>query len=116
MAVALSPITVMELDGSFALVVTPDTYSVSRTLAANTAEYINLPTGTKYLIFGTQGTGSVRVRYNAVQAGTGAATFGDATPNTVFQEDNPTSRYIIGITELSVISLAGCELTVSCFS
>jgi hypothetical protein len=116
MAVSLKPLSMLP-DGSFAICVDAETYSVSRTLAANTAEYINLPTGTKYVVFGA--SGSFRVKYNTVQAGTGAATFGDNTPNTVCQEDNPTIRYLgngLAVTELSVISLAGCELTVLCFS
>ena len=112
MAATLQPLTVMD-DGSFAILVNPDTYTVSRNLAANTAEYINLPAGTNYVIFG--GNGSFRVRYNAVQAGTGAAAFGDNTPNTVAMEDNPTARILQNVTELSVISLAGCDMTVMCF-
>src|SRR5687768_7438286 len=103
MAVSLKPLSLLP-DGSFAIVVDGETYSVSRTLAAGVAKYINLPAGTKYVVFGSNG--SFRVKYNEVQAGTAAAAFGDATPNTVCQEDNPTIRYLgngLAVTELSVI-------------
>ena len=112
MAGTLDPLTVLS-DGSFAPVVRPTTYTFTRTLAADTAEYINLPANTAYVVFGA--STSFLCRYNAVQAGTGAAAFGDAAPDVV-SEVNPTIRRIYGITELSVISKAACELSVTCYS
>jgi hypothetical protein len=100
MAGTLDELTVMA-DGSFAPVISSTTYTALRTLAADTAEYINVPTDAKYVIFGSSGT--FACRYNAVQAGTGAASFADATGGDTI-EINPTQRYLKGITELSVIA------------
>jgi hypothetical protein len=109
MAGVVGPISVMD-DGSFALNIVADTYTVTKTLAADTAEYINVPTGAKVAVFGA--STSFMARYNAVQAGTGAAAFGDATPDQP-HEMNPTTRRLAGITEISVIARAACELSVT---
>jgi len=100
-------------DGSFAPVIRPTTYTVTKTLAADTAEYITVPTGAKYAIFGS--STSFMARYNATAAGTDAAAFGDATPNNA-HEVNPTTRYLYGVGEISVIAKAACELSVTFYS
>ena len=90
-------------DEAFAIRVDATTYIQQRALAANVAEYINVPTGAKYAVFGADV--SFAVRYNATQAGTAAATFGDVTDGSGC-EINPTIRYLGAVTELSVITAA----------
>lgn len=111
MAGTLSPLAILP-DSSFALLMTPTTYTAVRTLAADTAEYINVPTGAKYAVFGSSGT--FACRYNAAQAGTGAASFADATGGDTI-EINPTVRYLSGITELSVIAKGDVYISVTFF-
>lgn len=98
-------------DLSFALAVSPTDWTLSRTLAANTAEYMNVPAGANTVVFGADC--SFSVRYNAVQAGTAAAANGDITDGTGC-EVNPTIRYLIGgattvtgVAEISLISVTG---------
>ena len=105
----LSPMTVMH-DGSFALTVNPTTYTTVRTLAADVAEYINVPTGAVYAIFGSSGT--FACRYNATQAGTAAASFADSTGGDTI-DINPTIRFIRGVTELSVIAKGDVYISVT---
>src|SRR5688500_1153006 len=112
MAGTLGEINVRDRDGSFALVVRSTTYTAVRTLAADTAEYINVPSGATYAVFGSSGT--FACRYNAVQAGTGAASFADATGGDTI-EINPTVRWLKGVTELSVIAKGDVYLSVSFF-
>lgn len=100
-------------DGAFAPTIRPTTYTAVRTLAADTAEYINVPTGAKYAVFGSSGT--FACRYNAAQAGTQAAAFTDATGGDTI-EINPTVRYLYGISELSVIAKGDVYLSVSFFN
>lgn len=111
MAAAVGPLAVLP-DGSFALFISPTTYTAVRDLAADTAEYINVPTGAKYAVFGS--TGSFACRYNATQAGTAAASYADATGGDT-TEINPTVRYLNGVTELSVIAPAITQLSVTFF-
>jgi hypothetical protein len=113
MAGTLDSLTVVDGDGSFALVIRPTTYTAVRTLAADTAEYINVPTGSKYAVFGSSGT--FACRYNAAQAGTGAASFADATGGDT-TEINPTVRFLVGITELSVIAKGDVYLSVTFYN
>ena len=111
MAGTLSPLAILP-DNSFALLMTPTTHTAVRTLAADTAEYINVPTGAKYAVFGSSGT--FACRYNATQAGTAAASFADATGGDTI-EINPTVRYLSGITELSVIAKGDVYISVTFF-
>jgi hypothetical protein len=111
MAGTLSPLAILP-DSSFALLVTPTTYTAVRTLATDVAEYINVPTGAKYAVFGSSGT--FACRYNAVQAGTGAASFADATGGDTI-EINPTVRFLSGITELSLITKGDVYVSVTFF-
>lgn len=113
MAGALGELNVRLWDGSYALVVGPTTYTAVRTLAADTAEYINVPAGATYAVFGSSGT--FACRYNATQAGTAAASFADATGGDTI-EINPTVRFLSGITELSVIAKGDVYLSVSFFA
>jgi hypothetical protein len=109
MAGTLDPLTIMH-DGSFAPVIRPTSYTAVRTLAADTAEYINVPAGANTAIFGSSGT--FACRYNAVQAGTGAASFADSTGGDTI-EINPTQRRLYGVTELSVIAKGDVYLSVT---
>jgi hypothetical protein len=112
MAGTVHPLTIMP-DGSFAPVIKPTTYTVTKTLAADTAEYITVPAGAKYAVFGA--STSFMARYNATAAGTDAASFGDQTPDNA-HEMNPTQRFLQGVAEISVISKAACELSVTFYS
>ena len=112
MAGVLGEINVRDRDGSFALVVRADTYTAVRTLAADVAEYINVPSGATYAVFGASGT--FACRYNAVQAGTGAASFADSTGGDTI-EINPAVRFISGITELSLIAKGDVYVSVTFF-
>lgn len=113
MAGTVHALHVMKGDGSFAIPVQPSTYINTRILAANTAEAVAVPTGAKYAVFG--GDASFGVRYNATLGGTAAA-FGDVTDGSGI-DINPTVRYLIGtVAELSIISLAGGNVSVMFFS
>lgn len=112
MAGALHQITVLP-DDSFALVVSPTTYTAQRTLAADTAEYINVPTGAKYAVFGSSGT--FACRFNAAQAGTAAASFADATGGDTIMI-NPTVVYLLNVAELSLITKGDVYVSVAFFS
>ena len=111
MAGTVGPLAVLQ-DGSFALNIRDNTYTVTKTLAAGVAEYINVPTGAKYVVFGA--SGSFLARYNAAQAGTGAAAYGDATPDQP-HEVNPAVRFLTGITEISVIAEGAVQLSATFF-
>lgn len=97
-------------DNTYALAVSPTTYTAVRTLAADVAEYINVPTGAKTAIFGASGT--FACRYNSTQAGTAAAAFTDSTGGDTI-EINPTTRHLVGVTELSVIAKGDVYLSVT---
>ena len=112
MAGALDELTVLDRDGSYALRIGPTTYTAVRTLAADVAEYINVPTGATYAVFGSSGT--FACRYNATQAGTQAASFADSTGGDTI-EINPTVRWLYGITELSVIAKGDVYMSVTFF-
>lgn len=99
MAGTLGPLAVLA-DNSFALNVTPTTFINSRTLTADTAEAVTVPTGAKYVVFGADV--SFAVRYNASGGGTAAA-FGDVTDGSGC-EINPTIRFLKGVAEISVIT------------
>jgi hypothetical protein len=109
MAGTLDPLAVMT-DGSAAIVIRPTTYTAVRTLAADTAEYINVPTGAKYAVFGSSGT--FACRFNATQAGTAAASFADSTGGDTI-EINPDQRFLYDVTELSVIAKGDVYLSVT---
>lgn len=111
MAAALDELNVLS-DGSFAIPIRSTTYTAVRTLAADVAEYINVPTGAKYAVFGASGT--FACRFNAAQAGTGAASFADATGGDT-TEINPTVRYLYDVTELSLIAKGDVYVSVSFF-
>jgi hypothetical protein len=112
MAGTLDPLNLLP-DGSFAITVRPTTYIQNRELGAGVAEYVNVPTGAKYVVFG--GDTSFAVRYNATQAGTAAATLADVTDGSGC-EVNPTIRYLVGITEISVIARAAGNVSMTFFS
>jgi hypothetical protein len=97
-------------DNTYSLSVSPTTYTAVRTLAADVAKYINVPAGAKTAVFGSSGT--FACRYNAAQAGTGAASFADSTGGDTI-EINPTSRRLVGVTELSVIAKGDVYLSVT---
>jgi hypothetical protein len=109
MAGSLDELTIMA-DGSFAPVIRPTTYTAVRTLQADVAEYINVPTDATVAIFGSSGT--FACRYNATQAGTAAAAFTDSTGGDTI-EINPTQRRLYDITELSVIAKGDVYLSVT---
>jgi hypothetical protein len=83
-----------------------------RTLAADVAEYVNVPSNAKRVVFGSSGT--FACRYNAAQAGTGAASFADATGGDT-NEVNPTVRYLVGVTELSLIAKGDVYVSMTFF-
>lgn len=101
MAGTLDPLAILP-DNSFAVVVRPTSYVQQRALAAGVAEAIAVPTGAKYVIFGSDV--GFAARYNAGGGGT-AATLADVTDGSGC-EINPTIRYIYGIQEISVITAA----------
>lgn len=107
MAGTVDELTVRD-DGSYAIYVRPTTYSVTKTLAADTAEYITVPSGANYVLFSSNV--AFMARYNETAAGTAAAAFGDATPDAC-HELSPTVRQIRGVGEISVIAKAACELS-----
>jgi hypothetical protein len=96
-------------DRSYALGVAPGDWVDAKVLAASTAEYVNVPTGAKYVIFSS--TDDFYVKYNAVQAGTSAATVPADTADGTACELNPTVRFLRGITELSLISEGTPKIT-----
>jgi hypothetical protein len=90
--------------GSFLRNARPTTWVEGKLIAAAaTAEYINVPTGAKKVVFGA--TGNFCVRLNATQAGTAAATAVDTTDGTGC-EVNPAGYYLFGVTEISVKAFA----------
>jgi hypothetical protein len=101
MAGTLDNLTILP-DGSFALYVRPTTYIAQLALAANTAEAVTVPTGAKYVVFGSDV--SFAVRYNATTSGT-AASFADDLDGDGC-EVNPTIRAIRDVAEISVITAA----------
>ena len=109
MAGTLSPLSILP-DGSFALFMTPTTYTAIRTLAVDVAEYINVPTDAKYAFFGSSGT--FACRYNATQAGTAGASFADSTGGDTI-DINPTVRFLKGITEISLIAKGDVYVSVT---
>jgi hypothetical protein len=99
-------------DESYALAVNTTTYTAQRTLAADTAEYINVPTGAKRAVFGSSGT--FACRFNATQAGTAAASFADATGGDTILI-NPTVVYLQDVAELSLIAKGDVYVGVAFF-
>jgi hypothetical protein len=99
-------------DNSYALAVCPTTYTAQRTLAADTAEYINVPTGAKKAVFGSSGT--FACRFNATQAGTAAASFADATGGDTTLI-NPTVIQLVDVAELSLITKGDVYVSVAFF-
>ncbi len=105
-------------DGSLALRC-PD-YVDSRSLAANTAEAIAVPTRATQA-GGTQrashvllnSNADIYARYNAAAAGTAATVPGDTTDGTAC-EMNPAMRFLgSSVAEISVISASACIVTAS---
>ena len=87
----VGPMTIMP-DGTFAVNVRTDTYTNQHTFAApGTAENFQVPTGSKYVIFGA--TGNFCVRYNATTTGGTAADFADTTDGSGCPV-NPTIRFL----------------------
>lgn len=99
-------------NNTYAMAVSPTSYTAQRTLAADTAEYINVPTGAKYAVFGSSGT--FACRFNATQAGTAAASFADATGGDTTLI-NPTVVYLQDVTELSLIAKGDVYVGVAFF-
>jgi hypothetical protein len=99
-------------DDSFALVVSPTTYTAQRTLAADTAETITVPTGAKYAVFGSSGT--FACRFNATVSGA-AASFADATGGDTIL-NNPTVIYLKDVAELSLITKGDVYVGVAFFN
>lgn len=99
MAGSLSPIAV-SLENAFALTVTPTTYTVVRTLAADVSESVTVPTGAKYAIFGASGT--FAARYNATVSGAAPSFADDNATATI--EINPTTRFLKDVAEITLIT------------
>lgn len=99
-------------DGSYAINVNPDTYTMSRDIAAASPEAFAVPAGAKRVVFGA--TGNFCVRYNASLAGTAAA-FGDVTDGTAC-EINPTTRMLTNVAEISVaVAVDGTKVSAMFF-
>lgn len=99
MVQAVGPLAVLN-DGSFALHVQPETWTDTKALAASTAEAFAVPTGAKYVVFGSDV--NFCARFNASAAGPAAA-YGDIADGTGVII-NPTIRWIKGVAEISVLT------------
>ncbi len=97
------PVQIKDL---FALPFSEDVNALS--LAANTAETLDIPTGANYVLF--SGTADFYVRRNDT-----ATVPGDTTDETA-AELNPTLRSLAGVSSLSVIASAACVVTASFYS
>ena len=101
MATQVRPLSIQS-NGSFALQAHPDNWVNSLALAASTAEYVTVPTGARYVVFGA--TVDFFVKYNATVVGTGSAVPTDIT-NGSANECNPTIRYLGDqVAEIGVIT------------
>ena len=108
-AAAINQMQVIHSNGSYAL--TPSKYTLSRTLAANTAESFTVPSGANgQLANFVNFAGGCDFFVNWT---TTATVPGDVTDGTA-SEQNPTVRYIPdGTTTISVISESACKITAS---
>ena len=93
----------LNLDSTRQFAIPRPTYVLARSLAANTAESMTVPTDAKYVLFAS--TGNFHVSYT-----TTATVPGDTTDGTAC-ELNPELRNIAGVTTISVISSAACIVT-----
>ena len=93
--------------GDLAYALRPATCVLARSLAANTAESITVPTGARFALFSA--TGDFYANYTTTATVPGDTAIADATAS----ELNPAMRWVSGVTTISVIAPATCVVTIS---
>ena len=101
----LNPLDIV--GGNLAYALRPATCVLARSLAANTAESVTVPSGARFALFSC--TGDFYANYTTTATVPGDTAISDATAS----ELNPSMRFISGVTTISVIAPAICVLTVA---
>lgn len=105
-AAALTEIEIQPLPlGAFK----PSTNINARVLAASTAETITFPTGCSFVYFASDG--DFYARWDGSTATIAAADITDGTAS----EINPTTRYVVGFSTVSVIAPVATVITYVCY-